>query len=61
MVALDEATGAGVELLHTEAGKFEAPGFLVLDGLPSFDRREDVETDADGLTFSQQLILLCTG
>ena len=61
VVALDEATGAGVELLHAETGKFEAPCFLVLNRLTSFDRREDVQTDANGLAFFEQSLLLRTG
>ena len=61
MVAFDEATGAGVELLHAETGKFEAPSLLVLNRLASFDRREDIQTDTDSLAFSKQFILLRTG
>ena len=61
MVAFDEATGAGVELLHPQTRQLKAPCFLVLNRLATFDRRKDVQTDADGLAFTKQLILLCTG
>ena len=61
VVALDEATGAGVELLHAEAGEFEAPCLLILNRLASFDRREDIQADADSFAFTKQLILLRTG
>ena len=61
VVALDEATGAGVELLHAEAGEFEAPCLLILNRLASFDRREDIQADADSFAFTKQLILLRPG